>query len=113
MPASLSPRAAEAVYCGTDYEHVAAGQTDQVLGPTGGVNDYLGGLLVIPAATNCGAVDIQDGAGSAINVFPGGGGTALLSLIPFFVPICARSAAGAWSVTTGANVSVIATGFFT
>lgn len=97
------------------YNTVAASQTAQALtgGSGGATGDYLEGLLVIPAAAAAGTVSIKDGAGSAISLFAGGGVTALLTLIPFFVPIDAVSTGGAWSVTTGANVSVVATGTFT
>lgn len=97
---------------GTKYKTVAASQTAQVLGSTGAKSDYLAGLLVVPATTAAGAISILDGA-TPISVFPGGGTTALTSLIPFFIPLGIRSFEGAWSVTTGANVSVIAIGTFT
>ena len=96
-----------------DYETVAASQTDQALGATGATGDYLAGLLIVPATTAAGAVSIKDGGGSSITVFAGGGTTALTTLIPFFVPLGIKSAAGAWKVTTGANVSVIGVGNFT
>lgn len=93
------------------YETVAASQTDQVLGTAGAAGDTLDGLLVVPATTSPGAVSIKDGAGSAITVFTGGA-SSVPSLIPFPVPVGARSTGGAWKVTTGANVSVIAVGRF-
>lgn len=95
-----------------EYETVAASQTDQAMGATGGIGNYLAGLLVIPATTSPGAVSIKDGSGGAITVFTGGA-TSVSSLVPFFVPILAKSLVGAWKVTTGANVSAIATGNFT
>lgn len=94
------------------YETVAASQTAQVLGPTGAIGDYLAGVLIVPATTSPGAVAIKDGAGSAVTIFTGGA-SSVTNLVPFFVPVGARSAAGAWQVTTGANVSAIATGLFT
>lgn len=96
-----------------EYETVAASQSDQALGATGATGDYLSGLLIVPAATNAGAVSIKDGNGSSITVFAGGGTTALTTLIPFFVPLGIKSAAGAWKVTTGSSVSVVAVGNFT
>lgn len=96
---------------GTDYETVAASQSDQVMGATGAAGDYLAGLLIVPATTAAASVSIKDGGGSAITIFTGGG--TLSDLKPFFVPIGATSAAGAWKVTTGANVSAIAFGKFT
>lgn len=95
-----------------DYEHVAASQTDQVLGGNGTTGDRLYGLVIIPATTSPGAVAIQDGAGSAITVFAGGA-SSVSNLVPFFVPLAGiKSSAGAWQVTTGANVSVLAVGTF-
>jgi len=96
---------------GGDYETVAASQTDQALGATGATGDYLSGVLVVPATTSPGAVSIKDGAGSAITVFTGGA-SSVSNLVPFFVPVGAKSTAGAWKVTTGASVSAIATGDF-
>lgn len=95
------------------YETVAAGQTNQVLGGAGAVGDHLATLLIVPAAANCGIVQIKDGAGAAITVFAGGGTVALPTLAPISVPIGLISTAGAWQVTTGANVSVLASGDFT
>lgn len=94
----------------TDYELVAASQTDQVLGPVGKLGDVIERLIIVPATTGAGAVDIQDGAGTAFNVFATG---TLADLSPIVVNLGIRSRAGAWSVTTGANVSVIAIGRFT
>lgn len=95
------------------YETVAAGQTNQVLGGAGAVGDHLASLLIVPAAANCGVVQIKDGSNTAITVFAGGGTVALPTLAPISVPIELISASGAWQVTTGANVSVIASGDFT
>lgn len=93
----------------TDYETVAASQTDQVLGPTGGAGDLLERLIIVPATTGAGTVQIQDGAGTEITVFTTG---TLSDLHTIVIPIGARSTGGAWKVTTGANVSVIAVGAF-
>ncbi len=94
------------------YETIAAGQTDQVLGPNGHKGNILSRLIVIPATTSPGVVQIQDGDATAITVFAGGG-TSVADLKPFVIDIDAISVvAGGWSVTTGANVSVIAVGKF-
>lgn len=96
-----------------EYETVAAGSSDQILGATGAVGDYLTGLLIVPAAVTAGTVSIKDGNGSAINVFVTG---TLSSLVPFFVPIqarCVNATTPGWKVTTGASVSVFGTGNFT
>jgi hypothetical protein len=96
----------------SEYETVAASQSDQTIGATGGAGDYLAGLLVVPATTSPGAVSIKDGSGSAIPVFTGGA-TSVADLKPFPIPLGLVSLNGAWKVTTGANVSVIAIGNFT
>lgn len=95
-----------------NYETVAASQTDQVLGAAGASGDYLVGVLIVPASTSPGAVSVKDGAGSAITVFAGGTDS-VSNLVPFFVPLGINSGAGAWQVTTGANVSAIGVGNFT
>lgn len=95
-----------------DYEKVAASATDQALGATGATGDYLAGLLVIPANTSPGAVAIKDGAGSAITVFTGGA-SSVSNLVPFAIPLGIVSLAGAWKITTGADVSVLGIGNFT
>lgn len=95
------------------YETVAAGQTDQVLGTSSATTgDYLAGVLIVPGTTSPGNVLIQDGAGSAVTIFTGGADS-VSNLVPFFVPLGIRSTAGAWSLTTGSNVTAIAVGNFT
>lgn len=95
-----------------EYETVAASQTDQALGATGGTGDYLAAILIVPATTSPGAVSIKDGAGSAITIFTGGTDS-VSNLVPFTIPLGITSAAGAWQVTTGTNVSCIGIGNFT
>lgn len=97
---------------GGEYETVAASQTDQALGATGGTGDLLAKLIIVPATTSPGAVSIKDGAGSAITVFTGGA-SSVADLKPFEIVLDVISTGGAWSVTTGANVSVIGVGDFT
>jgi hypothetical protein len=95
-----------------EFETVAASQTDQMLGATGAVGDYLDGLLVIPATTSPGAISIEYGA-TNITVFAGGA-SSVQTLHPFFIPIGLNTPSdGGWEITTGANVSVIARGYFT
>jgi hypothetical protein len=96
----------------SEYETVAAGQTAQVLGATGAAGDYIEGILITPAVVACGAVTLIDNA-TSITIFVGGGTTALIDAKPFYVPLKLTSVSGAWKITTGANVSVIASGNFT
>lgn len=91
-----------------DYEAVAAAQTDQVLGATGAVGDTLNNLVCTVATAATSTVSIKDGAGSSVPVL-----AANTPIGAYTVTINAKSAAGAWSVTTGAGVTVLATGNFT
>lgn len=93
------------------YEAVAASATDQVLGGSGAAGDYLVRLMVQPASIAPGTIIIKDNA-TTIYTYPG---TAAYDagLAPFSVEIGANSASGAWKITTGANVSLVAVGNFT
>ena len=93
-----------------EYETVAASQTDQVLGATGRVGDYIEGLIIVVATAATAAVSIKDGAGSAISVFPNspGGGVGTYN-----VALGMKATGAGWKITTGAGCSVIAVGSFT
>jgi len=93
------------------YETVAASQTAQVLGPTGAAGDYIKRLIIIPATTSPGNVVLLDNA-TSIAVFAGGA-SSLTELRPIVVDLDLFSVSGAWKLTTGANVSCIASGVFT
>lgn len=110
LPVYLATPNAFAGVTAGQYETVAAGQTAQALGATGAVGDYLAGLLIVPATTGAGTVAIKDGTDAAIDVFVTG---TLAELRPIWVQLGLYSVKGAWQVTTGANVSVIAVGRFT
>lgn len=94
---------------GTRYETVAASQTAQVLGPNGAAGDYIKSLVIIPATTGAGNVALLDNT-TSISVFVTG---TLADLAPITIPLGMHSVSGAWKITTGANVSVIAIGDFT
>ena len=92
---------------GSDYETVAASKTDQVLGGTGSVGDFLSRLVITAATGATATVSIKDGAGAAIPIVP-----VLAAAGCFVIEIGARSTNGAWKVTTGAGASVVAVGKF-
>lgn len=111
------PARQETIAAGNDYAAVAASTNAQALtradgGQGGAVGDYLSHLLIVPAAAGCGVVTLLDG-GTTVWTFPGGGTTALPTLAPIPVPVGAKSVNGAWKITTGANVAVMAIGNFT
>ncbi|CAN5190799.1 hypothetical protein BH10PSE6_BH10PSE6_16780 [soil metagenome] len=109
--AIVSPSNPLPVANGTDYEAVAAGQTDQIMGATGAIGDYLTGVTVQPGTTSPGTIVIKDG-NTTVFTFPGGA-SSVSNLIPFFIPIYGNSVSGAWKVTTGANVTALGSGNFT
>ena len=91
------------------YELIAASQSTQALGATGAAGDVLERLIIVPETTGAGTVSIKDGSGTAINVLVTG---TLVDLKPIIVEVNAKSLSGAWQVTTGANVHVVAVGLF-
>lgn len=93
-----------------DYETVAASQSDQALGAAGAAGDWLQRLIIVVATAATAQVQIKDGSGSAITVFPNspGGGVGT-----YTIEVGMKSVSGAWKVTTGAGSSVIAVGDFT
>ena len=99
----------ETISGGSEYETVAASQTDQTLGATGAAGDFLSHLVIVVATAATAQVQIKDGAGSAITVFPNSPGSGVGTYI---VTLGLKSTAGSWKVTTGAGSSVIACGLF-
>lgn len=97
------------------YETVAASQTGQALGATGGTGDYLSHCVIYPVTTSPGVVTVFDNTNAAASnaIAFAGGTTSVSNLAPISVPVGAVSTAGAWKVTTGANVIVTCYGRFT
>ena len=94
------------------YEHVAASSTAQVLGGTGAVGDYLHRIVCTVTTGATGNVVIVDGSGAGIlthTVLPA---SASLGVGVYNVELNAVSANGAWKITTGAGVEVMAVGIF-
>jgi hypothetical protein len=93
----------------SEYENVAASQSNQVIGAVGGVGDYLKRLVCIVSTAATAQVQLKDGSGTAFTVLPnspgGGVGTYILEL-------GLTSVNGAWQVTTAAGVAVVAIGAF-
>ena len=95
------------------YEHVTVSQTAQVLGTTGAVGDYLHRLICTVSTAATSIVQIVDGTGTGVlthTILPNavGGGIGVYN-----IELNTVSANGAWKVTTGAGVEVMAVGIFT
>jgi hypothetical protein len=88
------------------YETVAASQSTQVLGGTGAVGDYLHRIVVAVATAATSTVTLIDNATTVLSI------PANTSIGVYSLSINARSASGAWKVTTGAGVSILAIGIF-
>jgi len=110
-PANSAP----VVLASQDYQDVAASQSSTTIkgqsGATGGAGDWLDFVEIFPESTSPGQVTLQDGANTAVAIFYGGA-TSVGSLVPFTVPVRAKSANGAWKIVTGAAVHVRAVGNF-
>ena len=94
------------------YEHVAAGQTAQVLGTTGAKGDYIHRLVCTVTTVATGNVVVVDGSGTGIlthTVIPASPGS---GINVYNVELNAVSQDGAWKITTGAGVEVMAIGIF-
>ena len=91
------------------YEHVAASQTAQVLGGTGAAGDYIHRLACTVSTASTGTVSILDGASFSHLVLPAspGGGVG-----QYDIELNIVSRNGAWKITTGAGVEVLAIGIF-
>lgn len=99
-----------------EYEDVIASTSSaQSLGATGATGDYLSHLVIVPETTSPGSVILYDGSSSpdvGFTIFVGGA-SSVSNLVPFTVAVGAKSASGAWKITTGASVHVRAVGNFT
>ena len=95
----------------TDYEAVAASQTDQIMGPVGAVGNVLKRLIVSVATVATSTVSIKDGDGVAIVI------TAANTPIGVYTvdvdARCVNATTPGWKVTTGAGATVLAVGRFT
>ena len=107
--AAISTEPVTTVLGQDEYEACAASATT-TLGVTGATGDYLAAVTVFPGSTSPGSVTIKDGS-TTVATFVGGAGS-VSNLVPFAIPVGAKSVSGAWSVVTGANVTAVGVGSF-
>lgn len=93
------------------YEEVAAGQTDQILGVTGAVGDYLESIVISVNTAATSACSIKDGNGSAIPLTPANTPIGVYT-VPFRSR-CRNATTPGWKVTTAAGVTAVGIGKFT
>jgi hypothetical protein len=89
------------------YEHVAFSSTEQVLGTTGAVGDYLHRMVITVGTAATSSVIITDGAFVHAVV------RANTPIGVYSIEMNAISQSTGWKVTTGAGVEVLAMGNFT
>ena len=89
------------------YETVAASQTAQVLGVTGGKGDILKTLVITVSTAASSTVALLDNATSYAIM------AANTPIGVYTIQLDAQSVSGAWKITTGAGATVFATGNFT
>lgn len=102
----------------SDYVYVGAGQTKAPLSVSGvssqtntDNNSVLKHLIIIPlAASGVGTVTLYDATGGSAMVIFEGGTLADAKPVPMDLCMKAKSTAGVFLVTTGANVAVLANG---
>jgi len=96
----------------TDYETVAAGATDQILGPVGKVGDILQRLIITVGTAATAAVSIKDGNGASIPILPNSPGGGIGVYVVEVGALAANPTTPGWKVTTGAGSTVLAVGLF-
>ncbi len=97
--------------CRGDYEAVAAGQADQVMGATGAVGDKIRRVIVSVGTAATGTCSIKDGNGAAI---PLTAANTPIGVYTVDLNMVAKNATTpGWKITTGAGATAIGIGDFT
>lgn len=91
---------------GTEYETVAASQTNQVLGGTGAKGDFISRAIITVVTAATSTVTLTDGTTGIVIM------AANTAIGCYSIELGMRAATGPWKITTGAGVTVIAVGQF-
>ena len=75
----------------------------------GAIGDYISHLVCVVATAATAQVQIKDGSGTAVTVLPNSPGGGIGTYV---IPSLGASLLGAWQISTGAGVTVIARGRF-
>lgn len=95
----------------TDYEAVAAGQTDQILGLTGAAGNILERVIVSVNTAASGTCSIKDGNGADMVLTAANTPIGVYS-VPLGI-IARNATTPGWKITTGAGATAIGIGRFT
>ena len=75
----------------------------------GAIGDYISHLVCVVATAATAQVQVKDGSGTAFTVLPNSPGGGIGTYV---IPSLGASLLGAWQISTGAGVTVIARGRF-
>ena len=75
----------------------------------GAIGDYISHLVCVVATAATAQVQVKDGSGTAFTVLPNSPGGGIGT---YTIPSLGASRLGAWQISTGAGVTVIARGRF-
>lgn len=98
-----------------EVEEVAASATDQTMGATGALGDYLEGCMVTVVTAATATFGIEDGTNTAFdNITVIVGAATLVGGAPIWVPVGSQATTSAgWEITTGAGATAYCRGYFT
>ena len=91
---------------GTEYETVAASQTNLVLGGTGAKGDFISRAIITVVTAATSTVTLTDGTTGIVIM------AANTAIGCYSIELGMRAATGPWKITTGAGATVIAVGQF-
>mgnify|MGYP003494533364 FL=1 len=94
-----------------NWQLIAAGATNTPLAQSGlgAIGDYISHLVCVVATAATAQVQVKDGSGTAFTVLPNSPGG---DIGTYTIPSLGPSLLGAWQISTGAGVTVIARGRF-
>ena len=98
-----------------EVEEIGASATDQTMGATGAIGDYLEGCMMTVVTAATATFGIEDGTNTAFdNITVVVGAATLVAGQPIWIPVgaSATTAAG-WEITTGAGATAYCRGDFT
>ena len=75
----------------------------------GAIGDYISHLVCVVSTAATAQVQVKDGSGTAVTVLPNSPGGGIGTYV---IPSLGPSLLGAWQISTGAGVTVIARGRF-
>jgi hypothetical protein len=95
-----------------EFEEIAASATDQKMGVTGGVGDYLDHCTIVVVTSATGTSGIEDGTNTAFDDISTTAANTPIGVYNVEIHAVATTSAG-WEITTGAGATAHCYGIFT